>query len=128
MQTIPLLDTFGGPLLTAVFVALLWLQWRFPLRQQHFAALRRIVRNLLLSAPSHAVFRFAMLPVPLAIAAWAQDRHLSLLNSVTLPGWARAVVTFPLMDYAYWWWHWANHMVPLFWRFHMCTTPISTWT
>jgi len=22
------------------------------------------------------------------------------------------------MDYAYWWWHWANHMVPLFWRFH----------
>src|SRR5258705_13321229 len=25
---------------------------------------------------------------------------------------------FLLMDYAYWWWHWANHMVPLFWRFH----------
>jgi sterol desaturase/sphingolipid hydroxylase (fatty acid hydroxylase superfamily) len=22
------------------------------------------------------------------------------------------------MDYAYWWWHWVNHMVPLFWRFH----------
>jgi sterol desaturase/sphingolipid hydroxylase (fatty acid hydroxylase superfamily) len=22
------------------------------------------------------------------------------------------------MDYAYWWWHWANHMVPVFWRFH----------
>jgi sterol desaturase/sphingolipid hydroxylase (fatty acid hydroxylase superfamily) len=22
------------------------------------------------------------------------------------------------MDYAYWWWHWANHMVPIFWRFH----------
>jgi sterol desaturase/sphingolipid hydroxylase (fatty acid hydroxylase superfamily) len=22
------------------------------------------------------------------------------------------------MDYAYWWWHWANHMVPFFWRFH----------
>ena len=22
------------------------------------------------------------------------------------------------MDYAYWWWHWAMHMVPFFWRFH----------
>jgi len=22
------------------------------------------------------------------------------------------------MDYVYWWWHWANHMVPFFWRFH----------
>jgi sterol desaturase/sphingolipid hydroxylase (fatty acid hydroxylase superfamily) len=22
------------------------------------------------------------------------------------------------MDYAYWWWHWAMHMVPVFWRFH----------
>jgi sterol desaturase/sphingolipid hydroxylase (fatty acid hydroxylase superfamily) len=22
------------------------------------------------------------------------------------------------MDYAYWWWHRANHMLPLFWRFH----------
>src|SRR5207237_1274944 len=40
------------------------------------------------------------------------------LNWLALPTWARAIVTFLLMDYAYWWWHWANHMIPLFWRFH----------
>jgi sterol desaturase/sphingolipid hydroxylase (fatty acid hydroxylase superfamily) len=28
------------------------------------------------------------------------------------------IATFLLMDYAYWWWHWANHMIPIFWRFH----------
>ncbi len=118
MKTIPLLDSFGSPLLSVVFAGLLWLQWRFPLRRQHFAALRRVVRNLVLSAPSHAVFRFAMLPVPIALASWAQNRHLGLLNVIPMPHWTRVIATFLLMDYAYWWWHWTNHMVPLFWRFH----------
>jgi len=59
-----------------------------------------------------------MLPIPLAIAMWVQDRHLGLLNWLALPRWIVIIATFLLMDYAYWWWHWANHMVPLFWRFH----------
>lgn len=118
MKTIPLHDYLGSALLTGVFVALFWLQWRYPLRRQHFAALRRILRNLILAAPSHAVLRWAMLPIPFAIAGWAQDRHIGLLNWFPMPNWARAVVTLFLMDYAYWWWHWVNHMVPLFWRFH----------
>jgi len=104
--------------LTTVFVTLLLLQWRFPLRRRHFATLRRLIRNLVLSVPSHAVFRWAMLPVPLALEAWARGRQIGLLNWLVLPLWLRAIVTFLLLDYAYWWWHWANHMVPLFWRFH----------
>ena len=115
--TLPL-DSVSAPLLVTLFLALFWLQWRFPLRRQHFALLRRVARNLVLSVPSHAVSRVAMLPVPLAIAAWAQTRHIGLLNWVTLPRWASVSVTFLLMDYAYWWWHWANHMIPFLWRFH----------
>src|SRR5207244_948900 len=65
-----------------------------------------------------AVVRLAMLPIPIAVAMWAQDRHIGLLNWLALPGWVAGIATFLLMDYAYWWWHWANHMVPLFWRFH----------
>ena len=49
---------------------------------------------------------------------WAQDRHIGLLNWLAVPVWIAGIATFLLMDYAYWWWHWANHMVPLFWRFH----------
>ncbi len=41
-----------------------------------------------------------------------------VLNWLGRPGWAAVIATFLLMDYAYWWWHWANHMVPFFWRFH----------
>src|SRR5438876_3097328 len=118
VQRIPLIDYVGRPLLACVFLALLWLQWRFPLRRQHFSALHRLVRNFMLSIPGFAIVRLAMLPIPIAVGIWAQDRHIGLLNWLTLPGWAAAIATFLLMDYAYWWWHWANHMVPLFWRFH----------
>src|SRR5947199_68851 len=118
VQRIPLIDYIGRPLLACVFLALLWLQWRFPLRRQHFSALHRLVRNFVLSIPGFAVVRLAMLPIPFAIAMWARDRHIGLLNWLALPGWAAVIATFLLLDYAYWWWHWANHMVPIFWRFH----------
>ena len=42
---IPLMDYVGRPLLACLFVALLWLQWRFPLRRQHFSMMHRLVRN-----------------------------------------------------------------------------------
>ena len=118
MQKIPLMDYVGRPLLACVFVALLWLQWRFPLRRQHFSVLHRLVRNFVLSIPGFAIVRLAMLPIPIAVGMWAQDRDIGLLNWIPLTGWAAGVATFLLMDYAYWWWHWANHMIPLFWRFH----------
>ncbi len=80
--------------------------------------MHRLVRNFVLSIPGFAIVRVAMLPIPFAVGMWAQDRHIGLLNWLALPGWAAGIATFLLMDYAYWWWHWANHMVPLFWRFH----------
>ncbi len=118
MPAIPLIDYVGRPLLACMLIALFWLQWRFPLRRQQFRALHRLIRNFLLSVPGFAVVRLAMLPIPLAAAMWAQDRHVGLLTWLALPRWVAAIATFPLMDYAYWWWHWANHMLPLFWRFH----------
>ncbi len=118
LPKVPLLDFVGRPLVGGIFVLLFVLQSRFPLRRQHFSALRRLVRNWVLSIPGFAIVRLAMLPIPLAIAMWAQDRHLGLLNWLHPPNWLAVVSTFLLMDYAYWWWHYANHMVPLFWRFH----------
>ena len=118
MKLPPPFNFVGNPLLAVVVLVLLFLQWRFPLRRQHFGALRRLVRNYVVSIPGFLIVRFAMLPIPLAVAVWAQDRQLGLLNWLGLRGWIAAVAAFVLMDYAYWWWHWANHMVPLFWRFH----------
>jgi sterol desaturase/sphingolipid hydroxylase (fatty acid hydroxylase superfamily) len=117
-HSIPLWDYIGRPLLGGIFLGLLLLQWRFPLRPWHFSVMRRLVRNFVLSIPGFAIVRLAMLPIPLAIAVWAQDRHLGLLNWLQPPRWIVVIATYLLMDYAYWWWHWVNHMVPLFWRFH----------
>jgi sterol desaturase/sphingolipid hydroxylase (fatty acid hydroxylase superfamily) len=118
MKIIPLLDYFGTPLIVGLFFGLLFLQWHYPLRRQHFSALRRLLRNLVVSIPSHAVLRWAALPLPLALASWMEYRQFGLFRWMGLPVWARGIIGFLLMDYAYWWWHWANHMVPLFWRFH----------
>jgi sterol desaturase/sphingolipid hydroxylase (fatty acid hydroxylase superfamily) len=118
MPKIPLMDYVGRPLLACIFLALFLLQWRYPLRRQHFKVLYRLVRNFVLSIPGFAVVRLAMLPVPIAIGMWAQREHIGLLNWLPLPGWAAVIATFLLMDYAYWWWHYAMHMVPFFWRFH----------
>jgi sterol desaturase/sphingolipid hydroxylase (fatty acid hydroxylase superfamily) len=118
MHKIPVIDDAGRVLLAGTFLILLLLQWRFPLRRYHFGVLRRLLRNWILSLPGFAIVRFAMLPVPITVAIWARDRHIGLLNWLSLPTWAVWIATFLLMDYAYWWWHWANHMFPLFWRFH----------
>jgi hypothetical protein len=108
------MDYLGRPLLACVFLALLLLQWRFPLRRQHFSMLHRLVRNLVLSIPGFAVVRLAMLPIPLAVAVWAQDQHIGLLNWVALPGWV------------------AGGIGPITWSrssgdFITCITPISIW-
>jgi sterol desaturase/sphingolipid hydroxylase (fatty acid hydroxylase superfamily) len=118
MKLAPLFDTVGSPTLVILVLLLLFLQWRFPLRRQHFGLWRRLIRNYLVSIPGFVIVRFAMLPIPLAIAIWAENQGFGLFNWLGLKGSPGAIAGFLLLDYAYWWWHWANHMLPFFWRFH----------
>jgi hypothetical protein len=76
---IPLLDFPGTPIGGGIFALMLWLQWKRPLRHQRFPALRRVVRNMVFAAPAFVVLRLALLPIPLAAAAWAA-RHKSFPN------------------------------------------------
>jgi sterol desaturase/sphingolipid hydroxylase (fatty acid hydroxylase superfamily) len=118
MNLPPLFNRVGTPLIAGLIVLLLFLQWRFPLRRQHFGLLRRLLRNCVLSIPGFVIVRLAMLPIPFAIAVWAKAQHFGLLHWLGLGGWVSALISFILMDYVYWWWHWANHRLPFFWRFH----------
>ena len=118
MKPIPLLDSVGPPLFLCLFAALLFLQWKFPLRRAHFSIFRRLLRNFVFSAPGFAFLRLALIPIPLAVSAWAAEHGFGLLHWVPLPGWLAGAVGFLLMDWAYYWWHYANHLVPFFWRFH----------
>ena len=117
MRPIPPLDYVGSPILVAVFALLLLLQWKWPLRGRH-RVLRRMVRNFALSVPAFLLLRLALIPIPLAHAYWARENGLGLLNWIKLPPVGAAIVAFLLMDWAYYWWHWAMHRIPFCWRFH----------
>jgi sterol desaturase/sphingolipid hydroxylase (fatty acid hydroxylase superfamily) len=118
MKPIPLLDYVGSPIFITLFALLFFLQWKWPLRRDHFAALRRLVRNLLFSVPAFVLLRLLLIPIPLAHAYWAQRNEIGLLNWIKLPPLVAAIVAFVLMDWAYYWWHWTMHRIAFFWRFH----------
>ncbi len=40
-----------GPVFAVVFVSLLFIQWKWPLRRQHFPVILRMVRNAVLAIP-----------------------------------------------------------------------------
>lgn len=115
---LPIFDLPGGPLLLAVFGLLLWLQWRHPLRHQYFAALRRILRNLIFATPAFVALRLALVPIPLSVAVWAARHDCGLLNRLPLHPFVTGALGIVLFDWAYYWWHYATHIVPFLWRFH----------
>lgn len=109
---------YGAPLAGSVFLLLLWLQWRYPLRYQHFSSIGRVATNLLFALPAFAVLRLALIPIPLFVASWAAQRHIGLLHWLTLSPVIAAFLGIMIFDYAYYWWHIATHNLPLLWRFH----------
>ncbi|HET6566767.1 MAG TPA: sterol desaturase family protein [Rhodothermales bacterium] len=115
----PILDAYGGPILLVVFVALLYLEYRHPLRrwvQGVFS--RRLLTNIGVSVPAFIILRLALIPAEVAAGYWATEHHFGLLYLVALPGWLCAVLAFLLLDYVLYIWHWLSHNVPFLWRFH----------
>ncbi len=120
IKTHPLLDHFAGPFFAAIFLALVFLQWQFPLRRCHFSGFRRLVRNVVFSGVGFALARISLVPIPILTSVWAANHRLGLLHWLPFqtPRWLLIVVGVLLMDYLYWWWHVALHLVPFMWRFH----------
>lgn len=118
MKTPPILDHHGGAIFASLFFILLLLQLEFPLRRQHFSALRRLGRNLIFFVPGFALARISLVPIPLLVAIWAAQHRFGLLHFLPAPRWLAIALGVLVMDYAYWWWHVGLHLVPVLWRFH----------
>ena len=118
MTPIPLLDYVGTPTFAMLLIVLLLMQVRRPLRRQRFATLRRAVRNFVFSTPAFLLLRLTLIPIPLAAAWWAQQHGFGLLHWLHASAWFAMLAGLLLMDWAYYWWHYATHVVPLLWRFH----------
>ena len=113
----PIIDHMATIFLLAL-VTLIILQWKWPLRWQHFSILRRWVRNGIVAAPSFLVSRLLLIPIPFLVAIWAARHQFGLLNHFSVPQPIAVVIGVLIYDYAYYWWHQLMHLAPLFWRFH----------
>lgn len=99
--------------------ALLYFEWRHPLRRTVEPKGRRTARNLALSVLSliAGIGMEAVLVIP--IARWTETHQMGLLNQFQLRSWLEIAIAIVLLDYTLWWWHWASHHVPFLWRFHL---------
>jgi sterol desaturase/sphingolipid hydroxylase (fatty acid hydroxylase superfamily) len=118
LKTIPFLDHFAGPIFATAFLLFLFLQWRWPLRRQHFVFVRRVVRNVVLALPSILASRLTLVPIPFFVSFWAARHHFGLFHWIHLPAVVATIAGVILYDYAYYWWHKAMHLAPFCWRFH----------
>ena len=90
-----------------------------PLRRRREPKLRRTIRNLTTGGISFAFLSLLQLPLLLPVARWTEENGIGLLNAIELSRALEIALAVILLDYTLWWWHWANHMVPFFWRFHL---------
>ena len=91
---------------------------RAALRRQTRPLLGRLLVNACISALAFATATCLVRPAALAMVRSAADEPFGLIHIVPLPPSARFVVSFLLMDLLFYWWHLANHRIPLLWRFH----------
>jgi sterol desaturase/sphingolipid hydroxylase (fatty acid hydroxylase superfamily) len=53
-----------------------------------------------------------------AVALWAEEAGVGLLNVAHAPGWAGFAATIAALDLVSYGWHRANHRIGVLWRFH----------
>jgi sterol desaturase/sphingolipid hydroxylase (fatty acid hydroxylase superfamily) len=72
----------------------------------------------LVTALSFGVGVALVRPAALTLAAWTQTAGFGLLPRLPLPFWAQFLLGFLWLDATFYYWHRANHVYPLLWRFH----------
>jgi sterol desaturase/sphingolipid hydroxylase (fatty acid hydroxylase superfamily) len=102
----------------ALLLLLFGLERIFPLRKSTRSLLARLLVNVAVSA---LTFLAAVTLVQPA-AQWALrssvERPFGLVPLLAAPAWLKLVISFLLMDLAFYYWHLANHRAPFLWRFH----------
>ncbi len=90
----------------------------FPLFRRTSDRARHGGWNLALGALNAAVVALAFGAAWLAVTQWSGVHRFGLLNVLDLSAWPRAALAIFLLDAWTYGWHWLNHRVPFFWRFH----------
>lgn len=111
-------ETTVGGVLALIFVALLTIETWFPLRKAKQPKAKRLGINIEVSALALAVGVYIVAPMAFTLLAHSAEKSFGLLHTVPLPFPVDFLLGFLLMDLSFYYWHRANHVVPLLWRFH----------
>jgi sterol desaturase/sphingolipid hydroxylase (fatty acid hydroxylase superfamily) len=117
-EFVPTFETLAGGVLAAIYVALLIIETRFPLREAKCPKPKRFLVNVCLSGLALGTGVYIVAPVALVLAMWSAKTSFGLLNVLSLPPTLKFIFGFLAMDLTFYYWHRANHAFPLFWRFH----------
>jgi sterol desaturase/sphingolipid hydroxylase (fatty acid hydroxylase superfamily) len=117
-EFVPTFETLAGGILVAVFVALLIFETQFSLREAKRPKAKRFLVNVGLSGLALLTGAYIVAPVALALATRSAMTSFGLLNMLSLPPAVKFIFEFLAMDLTFYYWHRANHVFPIFWRFH----------
>jgi sterol desaturase/sphingolipid hydroxylase (fatty acid hydroxylase superfamily) len=109
---------FLGVAVTGLALGLFLLERFFPLRRPGRPLAGRLFVNLVYALLAFLTVALTVRPVAEAMLAWTGRSAFGLLNLPAIPAPVRPIAAFLLMDLTFYWWHRANHRIPLLWRFH----------
>lgn len=104
--------------LSGLFVILFICERWVPLRQARHRLARRLVVNLSISALAIGTAAALVEPASAIALEYISNRGFGLLYWIEFPATVRLVAGFVLLDLTFYYWHLANHKIPLLWRFH----------
>jgi len=118
MDTVEYLGRYGPMYVAGVFAGLFVLERLRPLRKRKLPLAGRLVVNAAMTLMVFAVGTFIVGKAGMSLSAWSASAPFGLLYVVPGPLWLKFAAGFLLMDLTFYWWHRANHEIPLLWRFH----------
>ena len=117
-ETMGVLFGTGRPVIAGWVALLLVAEAVSPLRKRTRPVAGRWAVNAVMTALVLATGTLVVRAAALAAVAWAGGNRFGISYWLPETGWARPVAGFLLMDLTFYWWHRANHELPLLWRFH----------
>jgi sterol desaturase/sphingolipid hydroxylase (fatty acid hydroxylase superfamily) len=97
---------------------LLAIEFVRPYRQPSVPKKNRIITNVSLAALNGVLIYFAFSSVMVSLTGQVSAAGSGLFRLINLPAWGSILVIIILMDFVTYVWHYMNHKVSIFWRFH----------
>jgi len=104
--------------LAATYLLFFAIERVLPLRRSKADLLPRLWVNAVISATAFTAAALVVRPAALAGLSFSSEHSFGLMRAIGLSGPAEIAMTFLLMDLTFYYWHIANHRVPILWRIH----------